>query len=413
MGAALDRIHLLIEQDRYDQAEKELGPILEQNPLDFHATYLDTYLSIRKDPKTAGPKADHFLSLFPNADWAFYLKSYRAFQVGLNQEALKAIEEAIHIEPNDPDHWAMKSLILMNMQENQQALDAAEQALSLNAEHTQALNNRSIILSRMGRTDEAMENSSHTLHHNPHDSFSHYSIGLIHLQKGQHKMAMEHFKEALRLNPNNEAAKDGMLSAIKASNIFYRLYLQYEFWIVRLNQKNRYAFILIYFIIFRLVRFMAGLSADSKLWLSPVIALLGLFALSTWILDSLSDGLMVFHRFGRHLIPQKQRIMGLLTLSFTLLALITFIGLNLAGFSEVNYLYSVVFVGMAIVSGSLHHMEKPKLIGYLGYSIIALGAILNISGLLLGLPIDAFLTVFFISLVVYQISTIFRSNRIG
>ena len=171
MGAALDRIHLLIEQDRYDQAEKELGPILEQNPLDFHATYLDTYLSIRKDPKTAGPKADHFLSLFPNADWAFYLKSYRAFQVGLNQEALKAIEEAIHIEPNDPDHWAMKSLILMNMQENQQALDAAEQALSLNAEHTQALNNRSIILSRMGRTDEAMENSSHTLHHNPHDSF--------------------------------------------------------------------------------------------------------------------------------------------------------------------------------------------------------------------------------------------------
>ena len=31
MGAALDRIHLLIEQDRYDQAEKELGPILEQN----------------------------------------------------------------------------------------------------------------------------------------------------------------------------------------------------------------------------------------------------------------------------------------------------------------------------------------------------------------------------------------------
>ncbi|WP_421753392.1 tetratricopeptide repeat protein [Croceimicrobium sp.] len=413
MGAALDRIHLLIEQDRYDQAEKELGPILEQNPLDFHATYLDTYLSIRKDPKTARPKTDHFLSLFPNADWAFYLRSYRAFQVNLNEDALKDIEEAIRIEPNDPDHWAMKSLILMNMLENEQALKAAEQALSLDAEHTQALNNRSIILSRMGRTGEALENSSHTLHHNPQDSFSHYSTGLIHLQKGQHKKAMEHFQEALRLNPNNEAAKDGMLSAIKASNIFYRFYLQYEFWIMRLNQKNRYAFILIYFIIFRLVRFMAGLSADSKLWLTPVIALLGLFALSTWILDSLSDGLMVFHRFGRHLIPQRQRVMGLLTLSFTFLALITFVGLNRAGYSEVNYLYSIVFVGMAIVSGSLHHMEKSNLLSYLGYSIIALGAILNISGLVLNLAIDAFLPIFIIGLVVYQISTIFRSNRIS
>ncbi|QNR24045.1 tetratricopeptide repeat protein [Croceimicrobium hydrocarbonivorans] len=413
MGAALDRIHLLIEQDRYDQAEKELAPILEQNPMDFQVTYLDTYLSIRKAPKTAKAKVEHFLGLFPFSDLAFYLKAYRAFQVDLNQEAIKAIDEAISIAPNDPDHWAMKSLILMNMLDNQQALKAAEQALSLDAEHTQALNNRSIILSRLGRTAEAMENSSHTLHHNPQDSFSHYSTGLIHLQKGQHKKAMEHFQEALRLNPNNEAAKDGMLSAIKASNLFYRLYLQYEFWILRLNQKNRYAFILIYFIIFRLVRFMAGLSADSKLWLTPVIALLGLFALSTWILDSLSDGLMVFHRFGRHLVLPKQRVMGLLTLSFTILALLTFIGLNLAGYSEVNYVYALVFVGMAIVSGSLHYMEKPNLIGYLGYSIIALGAILNICGLVLGIPIDALLTPFFIGLVVYQISSIFRSNRIS
>jgi tetratricopeptide (TPR) repeat protein len=160
------------------------------------------------------------------------------------EDAYRAVQEALRLDPADADSFALLSSIELARNRWLAALEAAEQALALNAEHVGAANLRAMALVRLGRKAEAMESVDYALGRAPDNAFSHANQGWNRLHQNDPLKAQEHFREALRLDPNLDYAREGMLEALKARNPVYRIMLAYFLWLGRQSSRFQWAFII-------------------------------------------------------------------------------------------------------------------------------------------------------------------------
>ena len=128
------------------------------------------------------------------------------------------------------------------------------------------------------------------------------------LKKENIKKHSEHFREALKLDPNFTYAQSGMLEALKANNIFYRLFLQYSFWMGNLTAKYQWGVIIGFYIGFRLIRALAASNENLRPYLTPIIILLALIMFSTWIITPVSNLFLRFNKYGKHLLGKQDKI---------------------------------------------------------------------------------------------------------
>ena len=88
-------------------------------------------------------------------------------------------------------------------------------------------------LHEQGRRGESAEIASAQLARDPEDAMAHYNRAYAHLSAGEQEEAEAHFLESLRLDSSNEAARIGMMEAIRARSELYRRFLRAYFWLRR------------------------------------------------------------------------------------------------------------------------------------------------------------------------------------
>ena len=91
-------------------------------------------------------------------------------------------------------------------------------------------------LVQLGRKDEAQQTLGSALANDPENALTHANQGWALLHRGDHAKALEHFREALRIDPELDWARAGIVEALKARHLIYRVMLRFFLWMGRQSQ---------------------------------------------------------------------------------------------------------------------------------------------------------------------------------
>lgn len=318
MADSIQRGIALFDLGRYKDALKEFGESPE-NPTAQRYMMYSLYNLERYNESEA--MANSLLAQDPSDPDIFFLKARIEKQHDNDNAALEYLNEAISIYPEDADYFGLKAAILLDKKKYDDALGFANHGLSLDAKNRFCINLRAQILTKLNRKEEAGETVEYILYDNPEDSYSHANVGWVALEHGDHKKAIEHFRQALMLNPTMDYARSGMSTALKAKNFLYRWHLKYAFWISKQSGKNQWIFIIGLYVGYRLA--VSALGAAGLTYLAaPLIIVYLLFALGGWMINPISNAILMLDKNGKFLLDKNEKTSGLTIFGLFLTAIL-------------------------------------------------------------------------------------------
>ena len=340
-----ERALQLFELGRYEAAIPYFERALAEEPDNFNAKYYIALSFIHlNDMDKTETICNNLLGTHPDSANVFYLKAIISFNKDKIKQAFSEIEHAIRLAPYIASYFGLKASILLAQKKYEDALLATDQGLQIDAKDSLCLNNRAKILTKLNRKEEANSTIQDILQDNPEDEYSHANVGWVALEQGKIQKALLHFKEALTFNPNFEYARQGMATALKSKNPIYALYLKYSFWMAKQSTKYQWIFIIGLYLAYRFL--VSVLSANGLSYLAiPLIVLYLIFALGGWIMEALSDTILLFDKHGKYLLDRSQKQSG--------------------------YVFGLALVS-AILFGILYYLLKEPILGVFAITFLCL-----------------------------------------
>jgi tetratricopeptide (TPR) repeat protein len=309
MSAHLQRALVLMQQSRYDLAEKELRLALGEEPESPPAhAFLAVCLNEREEFDQATREARQAIERAPEWPTAYAILARVYLARNRPKEAEPVAQEALRLDPDDPHHYELLARIGLAQRDWGKALEFAERGLAVDAEDAECANLRAMALTRLGRTEEAARTVESALARDPENALGHANLGWNFLQQRNYPKALEHFREALRIDPTNDYAKAGLVEALKARYPFYGLMLRYFLWMGRQSAKLQWVIILGLFFGQRALRALADANPALQPWIQPLLIAYLVFAVLTWVTAPLFNLLLRLNRYGRYALSRDQRL---------------------------------------------------------------------------------------------------------
>ncbi|OQP62835.1 hypothetical protein A3860_26345 [Niastella vici] len=306
---SISKVGILIQQKKYDAAEKILRQLLAQEPTNIHYLSLLAEINLQQDRLSQAESiVEDAIGLSPDTPHLYFIKSRVDIQKDKYDDAENSIRQAVELDPYTADYFAWWAHIKLGRKQFDESLRLANQALAVDPENLLGLNVRSTALIKLNRKNESFQTIEGALRYNPNDAYTHANYGWGLLEKGDHKKALKHFKEALKNDPNFEYAQRGMIEALKASNPVYRMFLKFSFWMGNLSAKYQWAFIVGLFVGTQALSRLADANPSLQPFLIPVVIVLALFAFSTWVIKPISNLFLRFNAYGKFLLNKKEKM---------------------------------------------------------------------------------------------------------
>ncbi len=310
---SIARAEMLMGQNRHDLAMRELHGVLAETPEDpsAHVMMAMCICETSEDYDKALEHARAAIRVAPDWPLTHYTHALALHQAEQTKEAEAAIREALRLDPEDADHFALLADILLFRRRWTDALAATEEGLAVDPEHLTCINLRAVALNKLGRKDEADATIGAALARDPENSYSHANMGWTALHASDPKKALHHFREALRIDPNNEWAQAGMLEALKARYLVYRWILAFHFLMARLSQGGQWALLIGFYLLYRLARAIGQNYPEWQPLVIPLVAAYLSFAFLSWFSEPIFNALLLLNPFGRMALPPRQRTAAL------------------------------------------------------------------------------------------------------
>ena len=309
MNHSYERALILFRQGRFADAESEFEQTLSADPHNANAhAMLGLCLAERKELQRASEETDAAVGLEPDLAFAHYARAKVLSDRNRGEEAGAAINEALRLDSFNPSYYSLQAGIRFGQRRWQDALDSAEHGLSIDASHSGCVNLRAMALVQLGRKTEAGAAIGEALSHDPHNAVTHANQGWTLLHQGEHRKALEHFREALRLDPELDWARSGMVEALKARHLVYRLMLRYFLWMSRLARGAQWGLIVGLYVGFQVLGRAAREHPEWAPFIWPLLIGYIVFAYLTWIASPLFNLLLRLNRFGRYALSNAQRV---------------------------------------------------------------------------------------------------------
>ncbi|WP_147679116.1 tetratricopeptide repeat protein [Algibacter pacificus] len=382
----LERGIQLFEIGRYQDAIPYFQTALAEDIDNSNAKYfLAQAFFLNNDLDKALTLALELRAEMPNWPSLYFLLS----QIYLHQDNIKEAEEhidkSIELNPESENAFGQKAYIQIHKKKFEAALNFANEGLRINPKSNFCLNARTMALTKLNRKEEAKVTIENLLEDDPEDAHSHANVGWSYLEHNDTKKALTHFKEALSLNPNLDYARSGMLTAIKSKNKVYNLYLRYSFWMNKQSGKNQWVFIIGIYLVYKLSVTLISVSGYTFL-LIPIIIIYLLFALGSWIMEPLSNMLLILDKYGKYLLNEKEKQSGQIFFGLLVGSLLMFL-CNILTKNEYFIMLSLTCLAaiLPLTRGILADTKKSKIIN-LAYGGIMLLSAITMS--LIGTPIS-------------------------
>lgn len=302
------RAQMLLSQERYELAERELRQAISAAPDEpFGHAMLAICLGHQEKFAAAREEAQAAIGLGPDEDFCHYALALVSYQDDDLTTAEAAIRQAIELDPEDEDYHALLGWIFFRRKQWREALVQAELGLQINSEHQDCLNLRAMSQLQLGRKQEAAATIEGALARNPENALAHANQGWAYLHQGQPEKALHHFREALRLEPGLEFARAGLLESLKARYFVYRQLLRFQLWMSRLSGGAQWGVIIGMYLAVRILRTVGKENPALLPFTLPIVIAYGLFALISWIGEPVFNSLLRLNRFGRLALAPHER----------------------------------------------------------------------------------------------------------
>lgn len=403
LGSLLERAHILLQQQRYADAEKVLKQALALEPDNSHTILLLSEVYIQLDKyELAEPLIDGAIINEPDRGVWFFLKGRIAMRKERYDQAEEHLETAVTLDPVNPDFHALWASIKLGRKQFGAALEKANKSLELDPENILALNIRSSALLKLKRSEESFQTIEGALREDPNNPYTHSNYGWNLLEQGDHKKALIHFREALKNDPGYESAQSGMVQALKANNIFYRGFLKYQFFMGNLTARYQWFVIIGLYLLVSFLRILSDSNKALKPFIIPVIVLFSIFALSTWVMRPISNLFLRLNSYGKYLLSKEEIISS----NFVGGCLFIFLlGLTAFFITDADPWIVVSFVGFAMMVPCSMMMTKSKIKNAFLYYMIFM-ALLGVAGIFAAFtnsPLFSMISIiFFISFIAFQ-----------
>ena len=301
------RAQLLLAQRRYADAERELRQALAADPTfaEAHALLAEALLDQQRlDDATA--EAGLAITQDPELELGHFVMARVLLARNRPDEAEQAVLRAIQVMPY-PRSFGLLAATRFERRDWPGALRAADEGLTVDPEDAGCLNLRAMALRQLGRHNDADRTLAGALEADPDDSYAHANRGWSELHRGRPREALVHFQEALRLDPSNEHARAGLVEAMKARYLLYRIVLGYFLWMGRLQQSAQFAIVIGGWVGYNVLRNVARNNPEWKWVTWPLIGAYVAFVWMTWLAGPLMDLALRLHPVGRHALSADQR----------------------------------------------------------------------------------------------------------
>ena len=365
----------LFELGRFKEAIPHLNQAITESVYNYGSKYYLALCFFNIDEYDNSSRIiDELLHETPNEGNLFFLKAQIASRLDNISEALHLVNQSIALDPYQADYFGFKGALLMDAKKFGPALDFVNQGLQLNPKNVACLNIRARLLTKLNRKEEAKETVEHILYDNAEDDYAHANVGWVALENGDTQKALHHFRQALQINPNMQYAREGMSTALKSKNFFYKWYLKYAFWMSNQSSRNQWVFIIGIYVVYRIGIGVLQASDLTFLVIPLVIAYL-LFALGGWIMEPLSNTILLADSYGKYLLENNQKYSGYAFGGLTLAGLMA-VGAYFAFGNELFMLWGFTFFCTLLpLPGSfLRTHKRTRLIGLCyGIAMICVG----------------------------------------
>jgi tetratricopeptide (TPR) repeat protein len=306
MDRGLEHAQVLLRQGRPDLAERSLREHLAQSPDDAWALALLALTQVQREQYTAAlDSATSAIGGDPDLPLAQYVRALALDGLGRFTPALEAAREVVRLAPDSPLGFQALTVVWASQRRWNDVLQAADQGLAVDPDDPDLINARGVALTQLGRRHEASETFVDALRTTPTHAGLLTGQGLAKLHQGHPEDAMEAFREALRIEPGNEAARFGLVEAMKARNPLYAVLLAGMLAFSRLGTRGQILVIVGFLIMNRVIR---GLAADPETRTLGFILLAAYltFVWLTFAASSLFDLLLRLDPLGRHALTSEQ-----------------------------------------------------------------------------------------------------------
>lgn len=377
----LIRAQMLTGQRRLDEAEKLLLSYLTESPNDASAiNLLATIKYERGEFREAEETIKSAIALEAANPYHHYIMAAIMLGKSEKDKASESLATAISLDPSNAEYYVLMAEILFSRSKFEEALSFSDQALQVDAENVNARNVRSKILLALNRSDEAFDTIAGSLEEDPENADTYAELGWNYLRKNDPKKALENFTEALRLEPHNEYAKGGLVEALKAKYLIYRLFLRYVFWFEKREGNTRVAIILGAYFGFRVLSWVSNSYPVLEPFLLPLLGLYMAFALSTWLLNPIFNIFLLVNPYGKYALKKFEKMGAQVALGLIITMVVGGVGYMGTGIDKLLMLAIGAF-GLIIPATHTFDMayrEIPKgLAIYTG--VLALLAVVGIS----------------------------------
>jgi len=143
--------------------------------------------------------------LFKNRD-AWNNKGSALDGQGMHDEAIKAYDEAIRLDPKYAVAWYNKGIALRDQGKYDEAIKAYDEAIRLDPNLAEPWNNKGVALYSQGKYNEAIEVYDEAIKLDPKYVAAWYNKGVALYSQGKYNEAIEVYDEAIKLDPKYVAA---------------------------------------------------------------------------------------------------------------------------------------------------------------------------------------------------------------
>ena len=367
----LERAQLLLDQNRYQDAETYIRQALEQDPDNDYTLGLLGRCFVNNRRYEEGIEVIRkAIAIDPNNSFYFYLLGFAFYQKSESAAAKANLQKAIQLYPYAAEYFGLLAHVLLEEKKFEEALDKASEGLALEADNITCLNARSVALNKLKRAGEAFEAMDTALAHDPENEVTHNVVGWNLLERGHHQEAARHFMEALRIRPDYNNAKAGLKEALKSKILVYKWLLQYNFWINNKGKNLQVALPIILFVAFRVLISLSR-GGNTPGYLTGLLGgLYILIVVTSWTIGSIANFVLLFHPLGKHSLTVSERWSALtavpaMVVGITILLLSLFTSLA----AGTVYDAGLFFAGLICFSLAfpLGHLDYPIRFGNKGW----------------------------------------------
>ena len=367
-----------IERGRPDLAIDELRRALADDPDNAEClAWLAAALTATDQNEESEAFAREAIGRAP--DWAFphEVLAHALIGRGKPKAAEAAAREALRLDAEDAGNYAVLASALGGQRRWREALDAAEQGLEMDPNDDDCANVRATALIQLGQAEDADFALQEALRHDPEDAVTHHNVGWAALHANDHEKAIRHYREALRLDPSSEAARAGLVEALKARSPIYRIFLRFFLFLTRIPAQVVFALLIGSIFLRSALRSLSEAYPALAPFLMPVFYATIAFILLTWIAEPLFNLLLRFDREGRHaLLPiqirQANWLLAMLLLTLGTLG-VWLAGVSLAGVATI--LCALLILPVVTAAGAEGASLKVASVFALGLTALAIGIV--------------------------------------